>query len=228
MRTDTYAFTNAGGRDNNEDAYEYSDRIGVWVVADGLGGHADGEIASKLAVEYVLNHASEPIANIIVGANAAVLSEHGTMRTTLVAAFLRESNIQYAHVGDSRFYYFKNGSVYVQSKDHSVSQMAVNLGEISREDIRFHEDRNKVLKVLGENEALKIGALEPSIATEPGDAFLLCTDGFWEFVFETEMEIDLAKSKTPREWVEFMCKRLLLRVSGSNDNFTAVACFIGE
>jgi serine/threonine protein phosphatase PrpC len=92
--------------------------------------------------------------------------------------------------------------------------------------VRFHDDRNKLLKVLGNDENLNIRKIDDAVSIESGDAFLLCSDGFWEYVYEVEMEADLIKSDSPKDWIEYMIKRLLLRVTGNNDNFTAIAGFI--
>lgn len=239
----TFVYTSQGGRSNNEDFAVFREKEetgeGVWALADGLGGHDCGEVASRIAAEGVLRlsketpaDSEEALLSIMNAANALVL-EHQTdseatrfMRTTVVAAFADGKVVRYFNVGDSRFYYFKNGRLSVQSKDHSVSQVAVNLGEITKTQIRFHDDRNKLLKVLGNEPELKISRLDPPIEMEPGDAFLLCSDGFWEYVYETEMEIDLLKSEDPQEWVEWMVNRLLLRVTNNNDNFTAVGVFV--
>lgn len=240
MNIFTYMYTNKGGRENNEDysCFDYSGDFGVWVLADGLGGHNSGEVASKLAATLITNEmkvvcdlSDKKILQVIEKANRLLITEQANpdykgMRTTIASAYVKDGLFQYANVGDSRVYYFKNGCLYRQSKDHSVSQVAVGLGEISQADIRFHDDRNKLLKVLGDTEDLGIQKLDPAIPVEPGDAFLLCSDGFWEYVFETEMEIDLVKSSSPEQWMEFMIKRLLLRVSGNNDNFSAICCFV--
>lgn len=239
MEITTYLYTNQGGRENNEDyaCYFYSEDFGTWVLTDGLGGHKCGEIASRLAATLVTDEmrvngdlSDQTIIQAVEKANRLVITEQANadckgMRTTIAAAFVKDGLFKYANVGDSRVYYFKNGCLYKQSRDHSVSQVAVGMGEISQADIRFHDDRNKLLKVLGDNDGLGIQKLQDSISMEPGDAFLLCSDGFWEYVFETEMEIDLVKSTTPRQWMEFMIKRLLLRVTGNNDNFSAICCF---
>jgi serine/threonine protein phosphatase PrpC len=241
MEVYTYLYTNQGGRENNEDyaCYDYSGDFGAWVLADGLGGHKSGEIASRLAATLIANEMKvacdlldQTIIQTVEKANRLVITEQANadykgMRTTIAAAFVKDGLFKYVNVGDSRVYYFKNGCLYKQSRDHSVSQVAVGIGEISQADIRFHDDRNKLLKVLGDNDELGVQKLDDGIPMEPGDAFLLCSDGFWEYVFETEMEIDLVKSATPRQWMEFMIKRLLLRVSGNNDNFSAICCFAG-
>lgn len=239
----THVYTNQGGRPNNEDYALYradENGIGVWALADGLGGHDSGEVASKLAAECIISAAeekpdfSEPaLLEMMHDVNRLILEQQksrpelASMRTTAVAAFSDGVQMRYWNVGDSRFYYFKNGCLYHQSKDHTVSQVAVNLGEITTTQIRFHDDRNKLLKVLGNEPELKITALDDPIPLESGDAFLLCSDGFWEYIYETEMEIDLLKSADPKQWIEHMVRRLLLRVTGNNDNFTAVGVFIG-
>jgi serine/threonine protein phosphatase PrpC len=237
MCFNVYSYTNKGGRNHNEDSCGYwqSDDRGVFVVADGLGGHGHGEVASEIAVNYMLDAVknnftvcNDGLINLLNATNREILNRQNTepelksMRTTVVTALFSNDIFRYFNVGDSRFYYFKNGCLYAQSKDHSVSQMAVDLGEITADEIRYHDDRSKLLKVLGDVEALNITKAEPEIKIENGDAFLLCTDGFWEYVFETEMELDLIKSDSPQEWSEFMCKRLLRRVTGNNDNFTVL------
>ena len=239
MEISAFAYSSKGRRENNEDAFGFSNEDRVWVVADGLGGHTSGEIASNIAVSYVLQAAKgnrgftdSMIVEIILGANERLADDqranpaHKGMRTTIVAAFASDNKLRYIHVGDSRFYYFKNGKVFTQTKDHSVSQMAVQMGEITTGQIRFHEDRNKLLKVLGDDGDLKLRAADGEITMENGDAFLLCTDGFWELILEPEMEIDLLKAYTPRVWINTMITRVLTRLTDKSDNFTALCGFI--
>jgi serine/threonine protein phosphatase PrpC len=243
MKFDVFSYTNRGGRDYNEDFYGHRQEAGkgVFVIADGLGGHGNGEVASELAVDYILNATRNNfkiednyLLSVMNGANKNIidhqLSEplHKNIRTTVVSAFFSQDVFKYFNVGDSRLYYFKNGCLYAQTKDHSVPQMAANLGEITPEEIRTHDDRSKLLKVLGDTDNLNIKKIESGIKIEQGDAFILCTDGFWEYVYETEMELDLVKSASPKEWCEFMCKRLLRRVTGKNDNFTILCGIMSQ
>jgi serine/threonine protein phosphatase PrpC len=242
MDISTYLYTDPGGRSNNEDFAEYEftdDGVGIFVLADGLGGHDCGEIASRHAVKFTVqsfkendDFSNEKMIRILNQSNDYILQKQRedekskNMRTTIVAAFTKDNILKYYNAGDSRFYYFKNGKLVKQSKDHSVSQVSVDLGEINLSQIRFNEDRNKLLKVLGNAEKLKIDSLDAPIVMESGDAFLLCSDGFWEYVYETEMEIDLLKSISTKQWIDFMVKRLLHRVTGDNDNFTVICSFV--
>lgn len=238
MRFNTAKCSREGGREKNEDYVGYIDKPGInaWVVADGLGGHGGGEVASRLAVETILGgFAQKPalehdnIRNILLHANNTIISnqkDRNTMKSTVVSLFSDGTNIMWAHIGDSRLYRFTNGILTFQTKDHSVSQMSVLSGEITHDKIRFHEDRNKLLRVLGDEDTVKPDITIPAQPPVPGEAFLLCTDGFWEYVLEIEMEIDLAKAETPHEWVSSLVGRLSRRVDGKNDNFSCIAVFI--
>lgn len=240
MVFETYAYTNQGGRKNNEDYCKFED--GIWVLADGLGGHECGEVASEAASAWTINFWNsegrpmndEALIDLIKNVNTEVISlrkggDDNSMRTTLVFAVTDGKKLRYANIGDSRFYLFRDDAIIRQSEDHSVSAAMAKIGEISYDEIRFNEDRNKLLKVIGNDEKLRIKAIDPEIDLQPGDAFLLCSDGFWEYVFEQEMEIDLSKSETPAQWLSYMTKRVLLRTEKvNNDNFTAICVMVGE
>ena len=105
---------------------------------------------------------------------------------------------------------------------------AVELGQLTPEQIRGSEDRVKLLKVLGNFDRLELKRQPEQISAMNGDAFLICTDGFWEHVHEREMECDLVKSDSPTEWRDRMLKRLLLRTGNSGDNYTALCGFITD
>ncbi|MBQ7543228.1 MAG: serine/threonine-protein phosphatase [Clostridia bacterium] len=240
MTFQTYAYTSPGGRTNNEDMYLCSE--GLWTLADGLGGHDCGEVASREAVyctDTLWKQRGCPtdeasLLRILSDVNKYILRlqkeepARASMRSTLVFVVTDGRTLRYAHVGDSRFYLFRGNKLAAQSEDHSVCAAVARLGEIRYEDIRFNEDRNKLLKVIGNEEDLKIQSLPPALPLQPGDAFLLCTDGFWEYVYEQEMEIDLSKSESAEEWLTYMTKRLLLRTRNkNNDNFTAICVRVG-
>lgn len=239
MKFKTYAYTNVGGRGNNEDYCLYNNNM--WVLADGLGGHDSGEVASKLATETMEQYArknrvtleDDSLMTLIDVANRSVIEgqqedkNRESMRTTIVFALSNGKVLRYANVGDSRFYYFRQGRLLVQSEDHSVSAASVKMGDIQYEDIRNDPDRNKLIKVLGNSEEINVTIPEIQIVPEKGDAFLLCSDGFWEPVYEAEMETDLAKSETPEEWIHYMAKRIVLKTHNQDhDNYTAIGVMV--
>ena len=230
-------FSSRGGRSYNEDSirvYQNGSAAAI-TVADGLGGHGGGEVASSIAADTMIEmFQAQPYANadnlrrMFEEANARVLhaqKEAVKMKSTCVTLLISPAGAAWGHMGDSRLYHFQDGKLSFQTADHSVSYLAYRSGEIPYEGIRFHEDRNKVLRALGSDDSPK-----PEIAgaeLQNGfHSFLLCTDGLWEYVHETEMEADLAKSGTPQEWISFLVARLMKRVDGRNDNFSAAAVFL--
>ncbi len=225
MIVDAASFTSAGGFEINEDSFFCGE--GVFAVADGLGGHADGEKASAEAVRYLKEncrggYTAESINEILEGANSAVRALECEARTTVAAAFIEGKYFQCANAGDSRVYYFKKGSVVLQTKDHSVCQASVDMGLMSSDEIRGNEDRSRLLKVLGSSEKLNLKKSYEPVEISSGDAFLVCSDGFWEYVTETEMEADLLKSDTAEKWMRYMLKRHLLASENKGDNYTLI------
>lgn len=229
----TAEYTHIGGRSRNEDAVAGrlwgNDGICL-VVADGLGGHGGGELASQTVCRTVCQNwngaASPEILKMLItmahGNVCNIQTPECAMKSTVVMLAIREDHAAWAHVGDSRLYHFQNGRLVFQTKDHSASQLAVTLGDITQEQIRFHADRNRVLKALGQPGELTADAAEATLS--PGQhAFLLCSDGFWENVLEVEMETDLQTAVSPEDWLRKMQTRLRQRMSADNDNNTAAA-----
>ena len=237
----TFCMSNIGGRSTNDDTAAIYQEAGgkAWVyVGDGLGSYAGGKRASRAAGDALLAMAKkgsmlgkERLQEAAQAADQAVKTLQkqtgGNMKTTLVFLAVEGDQAQWVHVGDSRLYHFRGGKLQKQTTDHSVSQMAVFLGEISLHEIRFHEDRNRVLRALGGDNA-KADVSEPLTLKDGEDAFLLCTDGFWEYVYEEEMEAALQAAESPKDWVHRMEKILKTRVPRDNDNFTAAALFCGR
>ncbi|MBQ2901641.1 MAG: serine/threonine-protein phosphatase [Agathobacter sp.] len=225
-------YTDKGGRENNEDFVAITED--TFVLADGLGGHSNGETASKLAVEYIINRADEMISidnkglhELISDVNQVVVANRmGDMATTIVAAFVRNGYFNYFNVGDSRLYYFRDKHVLIQSRDHSVTQACVDLGEIKPDEIRFHQDRNKLTKALGLKSEISVSQRFDPIEIKCGDSFLLCSDGFWEYIYEDEMIKCLCKSNTPQEWFTQMLDIVKKRVKKCYDNISAICVFI--
>lgn len=228
-------YTTKGGRSSNEDSIsllENKDNT-LAMVADGLGGHQDGAVASESAVR-VLNHrltgrALDPgeLEAAIEAANEEISrcqEEHPGMKTTLALLWLDKQCAYAAHVGDSRIYQFRNKALVFQSIDHSVSQMAVMVGEITADQIRGHKDRNKLVRALGAAKQVKPDIRELEVF--PGDAFLLCTDGFWELITEAQMQEALSYCATANEWLLKMRQRVDQRSGAKSDNQSAVAIII--
>lgn len=242
MRFTTSSLTRKGGRKNNQDAYQTIELPalgGCWVVADGLGGHGGGEIAAQIAVEAVTQSfktcksvSTESLQTCIEAAHQGILIRQAAsedlkrMRTTLVLLQIDAQGAQWAHIGDSRLYWFRNGAIAHVTRDHSVPQALADAGSIPQSEIRYHEDRNRILRSLGNVNDLRPTYFESKTSISVGDAFLLCTDGFWEYVHEFEMQADLAKSATPDLWLRLMEERLLSRATSENDNYTAVTLMI--
>lgn len=234
-------YTDCGGRDYNEDTCltEKQPPYYIAVIADGLGGHGGGKEASGTASETILDcfRLTGSITPDLLGqwfqtANENVLerqTKECRMKTTLAVLCINteKQTAFWSHVGDSRIYHFESGKYLSCTFDHSVSRMAVLAGEISADEIRFHPDRNKLLKAVGMNGEIKAEQGENIVLGNGRHAFLLCTDGFWEYITEEEMEADLKTSKAPEEWLEKMRQRLNCRVHGKNDNHSAIAVFVG-
>lgn len=240
MKIQTAYYTDRGGREDNEDSVlilEKGETVCA-VVADGLGGYGGGERASALVTaEFSENWdgrlSPEILTKLLQRAHekiCGIQTPRCPMKSTAVALTVEPGHIAWAHVGDSRLYHFYNGKLVFQTKDHSSSQIAVELGDITAEQIRFHEDRNKVFRALGQSGPVNVDARDLALA-EGEHAWLLCTDGFWEYVLEKEMEQALQDAETPGEWLEKMreCLRERLAWKGQteNDNNTAAAVWMG-
>lgn len=243
MRIVTGELTSAGGRQANQDrvGVTRNGELACCLLADGLGGHGGGERAAELALGAIdqafrayAEFSPEALRTYLEAANRVV--EQGqrespqlaAMRTTLVMLLLSGGEALWAHVGDSRLYHFQRGRIALRTKDHSVPQAMADAGQIEDTQIRFHEDRNRLLKSLGGKSDIGV-----SIVTEPrklsaGDAFLLASDGLWEHVNELEMEAELAKADSPAAWLAGLELRLLQRAQADHDNYSAVAVMVEE
>ena len=227
-------YSDVGGRSDNEDAYLAKQLPGgsLFIVADGLGGHDSGEMASSSAVhgvkEYLLRTPGADVAAAIQYANEVVLDLQqklsSKMKTTVALALVTEEKTVIAHVGDTRVYAFSGGKILRRTLDHSASQLAVSVGEIRPEDIRTHEDRNILIRALGAGEQVKVDSF--TLDNRDFSALLLCSDGFWEYVLEDEMESALASTKTAEKWLYQMRAIQLRKAPQKCDNNTAIAVML--
>ena len=189
--------TNKGERAANEDFLDVSitpERLS-FILCDGLGGHGNGDIASRFVTEQVkaaleqnatieesLQHAQDALLEKQIAEHAG-----NSMKTTVTCLTLAGDQARFAHVGDSRVYYFEKTKYVLRSQDHSIPQMLVNRGDIKEKDIRHHEDRSRLLRVMGtEWDRPKYQVVE-GIKLTKRSSFLLCSDGFWELIDEKQM-----------------------------------------
>jgi protein phosphatase len=232
-------------RQNNEDACaifvpeepaELADKGSVFVVADGMGGHRGGEIASRIAVRTIIAfytadgeaNRSHALSLAFREANKTIMQESIAdstlfgMGTTCTALALYRGRAYFAHVGDSRAYLLRHGKIVQVTHDHSIVGEMVRSGMISDEDARNHPKRNVITKSLGVQE--DVAADMPStLEIEDGDTFLLCSDGLTAYASDDDIAAALATG-TPTE----MCKRLVKMANerGGRDNITVVVAAV--
>ena len=241
MIFDIYEYCNQGGRSYNEDAtgYKVVGNNGLFVVADGLGGHSFGEVASRCVVDTFIGgfvgeteDAEEFLRGKVFEANDNILAlqqERNTvLKSTVVSLMIKDRIATCAHVGDSRLYYIRNGEIYYYTEDHSVAYKKNKAGEISRDDICKDEDQSRLIRSLGGPDHN-----EPVVYTLPEelldmDAFFLCSDGAWEFLRDEEIAIDLLKSGNAKAWCEKLLVRMMERIEGENDNLSLMTIILRD
>lgn len=240
MLIDSFIFSDKGGRDRNEDAVGQKDFLNgaLFALADGLGGHLHGEMASKCVVDALLE-SPEPDAETEMtewfkgrfeAANekvSALQAENpGGMKSTAVALAIRGSEAHWAHVGDSRLYYLHGGQLQCVTEDHSVAYKKYKAGEITRAQIARDEDQSCLLRALGNPERNQPDFGFAGEPLEPGDAFLLCSDGVWEYLRDQEVLVDLLKARTAQEWAELLLLRVIERIPPGNDNLSLITVLL--
>ena len=236
MKLTAYSYTNQGGRDHNEDSVRCLTEAGVFVLADGLGGHQCGEVASGLAADVIAAGCAEAaptpasLLELFQKANEAILDAQKTpgredMKTTAVALSIQNEKAIWAHIGDSRLYHFSDGAVTPLTRDHSVTYRKYLGGEITYMDICHDDDRSSLLRVLGKSPCVPETAEK---TVKAGDAFLLCSDGFWEYIYDQEMLADRLKAEMPEQWAQLMLLRHIRRTPPGNDNFSLITVFVED
>ena len=233
-----------GERERNEDSIAVFSREDAFcfVLCDGLGGHGKGDEASAIACEAFGDvfartfdfYPSTFFMEAVEESNARILAkqrEEGFvtgMKTTLVSLLVCKGYCTWCHIGDSRLYLFQNNSVTCRTMDHSVPQMLANAGTIKEKEIRFHPDRNRLLRALGSDETPIRYETSSPFKLDSCQAFLLCSDGFWEFIDEKQMCKTLHGSGNADEWLQKMQDVVLENGVGKNmDNYSAIAVVNG-
>lgn len=237
-------------RKQNEDAYTVQvldarnsnggPSVGLGLVADGMGGAAAGEVASRMGVEGValeltryLDNAPSPveqpnwellIKNAVAFANheiyAARQTAHNDMGTTLVGAILLSGHAIVINVGDSRAYHISRNAIRRVSKDHSLVQSLVDSGQIDLEEMRTHPQRNLIMRSLGGQPEVISDVFSEDLLE--GEWLLLCSDGLWEMVADQ----DIHRIVSSEASLESACRSLVeaAKQNGGHDNITLVLC----
>jgi PPM family protein phosphatase len=230
-------------RTNNEDVgmfYRIADenitreKGYLLIVADGMGGHKAGEVASKMATEiisqeYFKQNGNGGIEKNLFKAFAAANKRifdlassqkvyHG-MGTTCTAFVIAGETVYYAHVGDSRGYFLKNNLITRVTEDHTYVQELVNKGEISSKEADIHPKRNILTNAMGTKPDLRIDTGKCAWSLEKNDKLMLCSDGLYDYINETELA-GILSSRSLQEAAEYMIQESKKR--GGHDNITVV------
>ena len=214
---------------NNEDSYHADGR--VFIVADGMGGHRAGEVASAVAIEEFLRYererrGEEPLQRLRGGISAANRALYGMVRgdpvlegmgTTFTAALV-EGGVYLGHVGDSRAYLWRGGELRVLTSDHTLVERMVREGFISPGEALVHPQRNIILRALGVSEKLEVDLR--SLDVLAGDRLLLCSDGLTGSLGDAELQSIISRYGD----VEERCRRLVDAANqrGGMDNITVI------
>ena len=230
-------------RANNEDKFLCDAGEKLFIVADGMGGHAAGEQASAIVIESlhrqlarapVATDLSSPVGSVLeralIQANQDVIEQstahtewHG-MGSTAVVALFKNSALHVANVGDSRAYLISEGRYQIVSRDHSVAALLCEQGHISAGDIRTHPRRNQLTMCLGGEPQI-----DPEYSSHPlqrNDRILLCSDGLWEMLTDREIVRLVSSHPVPQEAVVALIDAA--NEAGGKDNITAIVIAVGD
>ena len=244
MKFSIYQSSRQGGRKYNQDrvAYSYSKEALLMVVADGMGGHFHGEIAAQMTVQLVAEMFQKQARPVLrdphMFLDLALLSVHDAIsnysaenellespRTTCVACVIQRDTVYWAHVGDSRLYFFRRGRLVTRTMDHSRVQQLVNQGRITEAQMTTHPERNKIYNCLG-------GMLRPEVELskrmpiQEGDVLLLCSDGLWSMLTANEIGSILNSYPLDQAIPELM-DHAEFRGGQDGDNLSAIAMTSG-
>lgn len=235
MKFSVFQLSRRGGREKNEDrmGYSYTRDAGLFALADGMGGHPEGEVAAQIALQTMsalFQREARPslavptsfLASSLMGAHHQIIryaSERGlldTPRTTLVAALVQEGELHWMHCGDSRLYVVRDGQLLVRTRDHSYSEAQAGAGMTS-EAI----NRNVLFTCLGSPTKPLYDVAGP-VLLEQGDRILLCSDGLWGALDDETIARQLGR-QTVSNAVPDLVEDALRKAGDGSDNVTVVA-----
>lgn len=245
MKYVVYQASRKGGRQYNEDrvAYAYTSDAMVMVLADGMGGHHLGEVASQLTVQVItglFQSRARPTlpdmsAFLLDGIYAAhdAINEYALRkrlndppRTTCVVCIVQRGIACWAHVGDSRLYHFSRRELLSRTRDHSVVQQMVDEGVITVEEMSTHPERNRLYNSVG-GYTLPDIEIEQPVTLADGDVLFMCTDGVWPEISDKEM-ISTLRAYPLERAVKHMMDHAEFRAGQGCDNLSVVAMRYGE
>jgi PPM family protein phosphatase len=234
-------------RENNEDSYlyweaedddEFRRKGRLAIIADGMGGYEGGQEASRLAVETVRDvygkafrdDTQAALMEAFAAAHQRILSyaqEHSEfhgMGTTCTALAVQERRLHFAHVGDSRLYWLRNGEISRLTRDHSYVGRLVESGIVRSEDAETHPQRHILTAALGSGSQVAADVSQEALVLEDGDTLVLCTDGMWSLVSEQEVG-SVIEENSPADACGELVKMAMQR--GGNDNITVLVLRVG-
>jgi serine/threonine protein phosphatase PrpC len=215
-------------REKNEDSMGW--RENLFVVADGMGGHNAGEVASSLVVEHLLRiendgeNFADNLRSMLETANRALLdyAQNNTgcegMGTTVAVLHLQDTYGTVGHVGDSRVYHWRAGELVRLTRDHSLVEELVQNGGITMEQARTHPQRHILTRALGGSELPEVEIVQ--VPVKPGERFLLCTDGLTGPLTDQELAAVLSKEEDPQVLADQLVAQA--NAKGGPDNITAM------
>ena len=214
-------------RGHNEDSFLVRDPL--FVVSDGMGGHAAGEVASSIAVETIGERAPGTADDVLLGAaveaaNASVMraAEEGVgkpgMGCTATAVLIEKNHMAVAHVGDSRAYVLRHGTLVRVTHDHSYVEELVDSGQITADEARSHPSRSIITRALGSDPDMYADHF--SLEVNDGDRIILCSDGLSGMIDDSEIESLAVSSATPQQAADNLVAAAL--TAGGSDNVTVV------
>ena len=228
-------------RSINEDSYNviagYPGIPVVFIVADGMGGHNSGEVASKTAVDFINNYIlnnpdlfaddkdiSESIKEVIIKSNKEVINKakekkkYNGMGTTIIIAVIKNNKVYFGHVGDSRVYLVRNDELNQITTDHSYIEELVLTGSLTREEAQNHPGKNLITRALGSKDDIEVDTYICKLQNT--DTFIICTDGFYNMIEGNVIIETLEKTEEPEE----ICKEFVnyANEKGGEDNITVL------